>query len=169
MRHIRSRDWLNGEQGAGTFSIGADQLSDDRAGADDEIVRKKECKRLALNGFARTVERMGDAEWLVLGKIVKASERGRPLNVQEHLGVARRAQRAFEPSAVAKVLLDRFLAVGDHKDDIRDPGGNRLLNRVLDERLVDYRQHLFGDSFRCWEHAGTKTRRKDDGLCDCGH
>jgi hypothetical protein len=41
------------------------------------------------------------------------------------------------------VILDGVLAATRHEDDIRDAGRQRLLDAVLDDRLVDERQHLF--------------------------
>src|SRR3546814_12255627 len=41
-----------------------------------------------------------------------------------------------------EMAFDRGLAATGHKDQLPDPGVARLVDRILDERLVDDRQHF---------------------------
>jgi hypothetical protein len=45
---------------------------------------------------------------------------------------------------VVEVILDRALAAAGDDDDVLDPRRDRLFHAVLDDGLVDQRQHLFG-------------------------
>ena len=64
------------------------------------------------------------------------------------------------------MVLDRpFLAGGDD-DDLLDPGSDGLLDRVLDDRLVDQRQHLLGLGLGGRKEASTPSCRGEDGLAN---
>src|SRR5690242_3253711 len=56
------------------------------------------------------------------------------------------------------MILDRaFVAAGD-KYHVGNAGGNRLIDCILDERLVDDRQHLFGARLGGRQEAGAQPR-----------
>ena len=53
-----------------------------------------------------------------------------------------------------------------------DTGFSRLVDHILDDRLVDDRQHLFRNGFRGGKNAGAETRNWKDGLANflqCRH
>ena len=45
---------------------------------------------------------------------------------------------------MVEVILQRGFAAAGHEHDVLDAGGQRLFDRVLDQRLVDDRQHFLG-------------------------
>ncbi len=75
----------------------------------------------------------------------------------------------MRPAPGSEVIADGFLAVGDHEDDVGDTGGDDFLNGVLDEGLVDDREHFFRDGLGRGEHAGAESGCEDDGFGDGCH
>ena len=57
-----------------------------------------------------------------------------------------------------EMVDDRALAAAGDHDDLLDSARDRLLNAVLDRRLVDERQHLFWLRLGDREEARAKTR-----------
>src|SRR5207244_7922449 len=49
-------------------------------------------------------------------------------------------------------------------DDVLDAGTDRFLDRILDQGLVDQRQHLFGRGLRGWQEASSEAGGRNDGL-----
>ena len=65
------------------------------------------------------------------------------------------------------MILDGVLAAAGDEDDVVHARGDGFFDAVLDDRLVDERQHLFRLRFRGWQEAGAKTRRGKYGLPQC--
>jgi hypothetical protein len=65
-----------------------------------------------------------------------------------------------------EVVLDRPLLAAGHDDDLLDAGADRLLDGVLDDRLVDERQHLLGRRLGRREEAGAPAGGWEDGFAD---
>ena len=61
------------------------------------------------------------------------------------------------------MILDRVLATAGHEDDVVDAGTNRFLDAVLDDRLVDERQHFLWLRFR----RGKESRTESGDGKDC--
>ena len=64
------------------------------------------------------------------------------------------------------MILDRVLAAAGDQDDVVDAGGHRLLDAVLNDRLVDERQHFLGLRLGGRKKAGAETGGREDGLAD---
>ena len=55
----------------------------------------------------------------------------------------RALEKRLELDRDVEVILDGVLAAAGDEDDVVDAGGDRFLDAVLNDRLVDERQHLF--------------------------
>ena len=67
------------------------------------------------------------------------------------------------------MILERALAAAGDEDHLLDPGLARLLDRILDQRPVDDRQHLLGDRLGGGKEAGAEPGDREDGLADGFH
>ena len=76
---------------------------------------------------------------------------------------ARWRSSSYETS---KVVLDRVLALAGHDDDRGQARGDGLLDHVLDDRLVDERQHLLGLRLRRGQEARPQAGRGEHRLSD---
>lgn len=99
---------------------------------------------------------------------------GDDLHVVRHGVVDRRAQimlalagqLMFQLVVVVEVVLDRLFATAGDQNDFAKTGGDRLFNHMLDHRLVDHRQHLFGDRLAGRKHAGAEAGDGNDYLAE---
>ena len=71
-------------------------------------------------------------------------------HLPEHLDVALLLEQMLELVGEVEVVLDRSLLAGGDDDDLLDARGDGLFDGVLDDRLVDQRQHLLGLGFGRW-------------------
>src|SRR3546814_804414 len=67
------------------------------------------------------------------------------------------------------MVLVRALAASGDENHLLDPGLARFVDRILDKRLVDDRQHLLGEGLGGGEEAGAEARDGEDGLADGFH
>ena len=67
------------------------------------------------------------------------------------------------------MVLDRALVAAGDEDHVGDAGGRRLLHRVLDQRLVDDRQHLLGARLGRRQEPGAEAGDRKHGLGDFLH
>ena len=79
----------------------------------------------------------------------------------EQFRLAARFEKGLELDRDVEVILDRVLAPAGHEDDVRDAGGHRLLDAVLNDRLVDERQHLFRLRLGGRKEASAETRSRE--------
>ncbi len=82
----------------------------------------------------------------------------------ELLAVTLFAQLLFELGNRIEVVGDVVLVAPDDDQHILDAGSRGLFHDVLDRRLVDDRQHLFGHGFGGRKEASAEARRGDHCL-----
>ena len=85
-----------------------------------------------------------------------------------HLGLltltSRLRQVELELERPVEVVLEGALAAPGDDQDVGDAGPDRLLDDVLDRRLVDEREHLLGLGFGGRKETSSQPRRRDDRL-----
>ena len=64
------------------------------------------------------------------------------------------------------MILDRILAAAGDEDDVGDTGRQRLLDPVLNDRLVDERQHLLRLRFGRREKTSAEAGCRKDRFAD---
>src|SRR5690349_1832937 len=64
------------------------------------------------------------------------------------------------------MLLDGALASANHDEDVGDPTRDRLLNDVLDHRLVEDRQHFLRDRLADRQEARAVAGGRDHSFAD---
>ena len=82
----------------------------------------------------------------------------------QRLGLVAFAQRRFQFEGDVEMFHQRGLAAaGDHAE-LLDAGGARLLDRVLDQRLVHDGQHFLGGRLGRGQEAGAQPGDGQDGF-----
>ena len=76
----------------------------------------------------------------------------------------RSLERALQLEGDVEMLHERGLAAAGDEAELLDAGGPRLLDRVLDQRLVDDRQHLLRHCLGGGQEAGAEAGNGQDGL-----
>ena len=80
--------------------------------------------------------------------------------------LAARLEEGLELDGDVEVILDRVLAAAGDEDDVVDAGRDRLLDAVLDDRLVDERQHLLRLRLGGGQEAGAEAGGGEHGFAD---
>ena len=73
-------------------------------------------------------------------------------------------EERLELDVDVEVVLDGVLAAAGDQDDVSMPEATRLLDAVLDDRLVHQRQHLLRLRLGGRQEAGAETGGGEDGL-----
>ena len=158
------RDLHDGDDRCMRLPVGVDQLADARPIGDDDVVRQDHGEGLVADEILGHQHRVPEAELLLLADIRHLGQVADRPDLAKHLDVALLLEQVLELVRQVEVVLDRpFLAGGDD-DDLLDPGRDGLFHRVLDDRLVDQRQHLLRLRLRRGEEAGTPARGWEHGL-----
>ena len=78
----------------------------------------------------------------------------------------RSSQQLLQLVGDVEVVLDGVLAAAGDDDDVGEAGRHRLLDHVLDDRLVDERQHLLRLRLGGGQEARAEAGGGEDGLAD---
>ena len=133
-----------------------------RRRAPDDVVAEKDAEGFLTHQRAGAQNGVAEAQRLLLADIGDRRELGDGLDLRELLGLAAVVQVVLQLEGGVEMVLDRTLAATGDDDDLLQPRGHRLLDDVLDGRLVDERKHLFGLRFR----RGQKPRAETGGRKD---
>ena len=127
-----------------------------------EVVAQQHEERLSLDGLRSAQHRMAQALGVIL--VGKGHRHGRgSVHRVGLLGLAARAQHVLKLLVNAKVGLDLRLLVRVDDDDLVDALGlERLLDHVLDDRLVEHREQLLGSSLGSRQKTGAEAGRWDN-------
>ncbi|PAV92554.1 hypothetical protein WR25_08362 [Diploscapter pachys] len=126
---------------AADLFISCNHLRDEARRADHQFVRQQHRKRFVTNDFARAPDGVAEAQRLLLADIDRAA-RLHARAVDDFEALAPRAHRVFQFVGDVEMVFERVLAPARNEDDLLDPRLERLVHRILDQRLVDDRQHF---------------------------
>jgi hypothetical protein len=134
--------------------VGVDQLADAGPVADDHVVAEDHGERLVADDLLRDEDGVAQAELLLLADVGDLGEIRDVPDLAEHLDVALLLEEMLQLVGGVEVILDRPLLARGDDDHLLDAGGDGLLDGVLDDGLVDERQHLLGLGLRGREEPG---------------
>ena len=131
----------------------------------DKIVGKQYREGLVADRRPRAQHRVPEPERRRLAN-VHARHVGRENRAHacEKLGPALRFERRLQLRRAVEVILDRLLRGPGDEHEVIDPGRHRLLHRVLDEGLVDDREHLLRECLGRGQEPGAQPRHREDRL-----
>src|SRR5690606_7774406 len=138
----------------------------------DHVVAEQHRERLVADVLARAVHGVPEPARLTLAHVVHDGEVAGLLDGPQAFGVALGAQRLLQFVRPVEVVLDGPLAAAGDHEDVVEAGVDRLLDDVLDRRLVDDGQHFLGCRLGGGQESGTEPGRRDDRLehrCIVGH
>jgi hypothetical protein len=75
-----------------------------------------------------------------------------------------RFEERFELDGNVEMVFNGVLAAAGDQNDVVGPRGARFFDAVLDDRLVDQRQHLFRLSLGCRQEPGAESRGGKHGF-----
>lgn len=135
-----------------------------------QIVSQNHGERAVAHQFLGAQHRVTQTERFGLTHI-EAIDIGRldaAHEVEQLLFVARFEFR-FDLVGLVEMIFDSALAAARHEDHFGDAGGNRFFNGVLDQRLVNDRQHFLGTCFGSRQKSCPEARYGKHGFGDFQH
>ncbi len=161
---LLARDLHHRHDRAMGLLVGVDQLADAGSVADDDVVGQEDRERLVPDEVFGHQDGMPEPELLLLADVGDLRQIADVAHLAEHLDVALLLEQVLEFVRQVEVVLDGALLARGDDDDLLDARGNGLFHRVLDDRLVHQRQHLFGLRLGGGQEAGAPARSGENGL-----
>ena len=141
-----------------------DELPDARSVADHDVVGQDHGEGLMPDQVLGHQDRVSQPELLLLAHVGHLGQVADMADLAEHLDVALLLEEVLELIRQVEVVLDRALLAGGDDDDLLDARRDGLFDRVLDDRLVDQRQHLLGLRLGRGQEAGAPAGGREYGL-----
>ena len=141
-----------------------DQLGQQLLALVDDVVAEQDGERLVAHVLLGDADGVAEAERGLLADVVDLGHVGDVPDQLQLVLVALVGEQQLELDRAVEVVLDGLLAPPGDDQDVLDPGGDRLLDHVLDRGLVDQREHLLGLGLGRREETGPQPGRWDDGL-----
>ena len=111
---------------------------------------------------------MPQAERLLLADVGDVDHVRDAVHDGQQVLLVARLQQVLQLEADIEMVFDGALAAAGHDDDVLDPRMERLLHAVLDDRLVDDGQHLFGLRLGGGEESRPEPGGGEHGFSDFG-
>ena len=144
--------------------VGVHQLPDAGPLAHHDVIREDHGERLVADELLRDEDGMAETERLALPDVREVNQVGDLPDFFELRAFAPGFEKRLEFDRDVKVVLDGVFAAARHENDVRNPRGNRFLDAVLDDRLVDQRQHFLRLGLGGRQEAGAESGDGQDGL-----
>ena len=161
--------FLNGDEIAAGFRIGLNHLLQAGFGVFDHIIRQNHGKRIVADQLLGAPDGMAEPEGFGLehfmdGRLIRQSG----LQKRQFLCFAALFEQIGVFLIMAEMLHNGLFFRCRDKNELGDAGCGRLLHSPLDQRLVDDRQHFFGNRFcrgqKTGSHAGDRKNNFFDWL-----
>ena len=165
-RRLAVRDLAHGHHRAVGLAVGVDELADGRPVRDDDVVGQEDREGLVADEVLGHQDRVAQAELLLLAHVGDLGQVADVADLAELLDLALLLEKAFQLVGEVEVVLDGPLLARGDDDHLLDAGRDGLLDGVLDDRLVDERQHLLGLSLGGRQEASAPAGCREDGFSD---
>ena len=165
-RRVLGRDLADREHGAVGLLVGVDQLADGGPVADHDVVGQEHGEGLVADEVLGHEHRVTEAELFLLADVGDLGEVADVPDLAELLDLPLFLEEMLELVRQVEVVLDRPLLARGDDDDLLDAGRHGLFDRVLDDRLVDERQHFLWLRLGRREESGTPAGCREDCFSD---
>jgi hypothetical protein len=143
-----------------------DELPDHGSFADADVVRQDHGERLVADQVLGHEHGVTEAQLLLLADVRELGQVSDRPDLAELFDLALLLEQVLELVVEIEVILDRALVGRGDDDDLLDPGSDRFLDAVLDDRLVDQRQHLLGLRLGRGQETGAPAGGREDSFAD---
>ena len=132
----------------------------------DDVVGQDDRERLVADKLLGHQHRVAQAELLLLADVADLGHVADLAHAAKHLDVALLLEQVLQLVGVVEMVLDGALLAAGDDDDLLDAGGDCFLDAVLDDRLVDERQHLLGLRLGGGQEPRSPAGGRKDGFAD---
>jgi hypothetical protein len=140
-------DDLSGEDGALLLIEDFDHLLEAGNFGVDHVVGQENGEGLVADKLAGHQDGVAEAESFFLADIGDMNHVGDGADDVKQVGFVALLEHGLEFIADVEVVFDGLFATAGDDEDLVATGGHGLLDSVLDDGLVDQREHFFGLSF----------------------
>ena len=112
---------------------------------------------------------MAQAQGLALADVGDVDQVRDLADLAQQIRLAAGLEERLELDRDVEVVLDGVLAAPGDEDDVVDARGDRFLDAVLDDRLVDEREHLLGLGLGGGEEPRAEAGGGEDGFAHPVH
>lgn len=158
------RDFLHAQHGALALLVDMNQLCEPRNRSVDDFVAEDDGERLVADQVLGAEDGMAQPQRFGLADITEVRQVRNMPDLVKDLPLAAALEIFFEFERAVEVIFDRTFSSSGNDDDVFDAGCDGLLHDVLNQRLVDQREHLFGRGFGSGEKACAQSSSGNNGL-----
>ena len=148
------------------FVEGIDHLLHAGDGGVDDVVGEEDGEGLVADDLLGHEDGVAEAEGFGLAGVRRRGEFGDGARDLEQRGFILRGEVGFELGADVEVVFHGGFAAAGDDDDLVAAGGDGLFDAVLDERLVDEDEHLFGHGLGGGQEACAESGGGEDCFAD---
>ncbi len=161
---VFGRHLHDGHDRAVGLLVGMDQLADAGPLPDDDVVGQDHRERLVAHQLLGHQDSVAQAQLFLLAYVGDLGQVRDGSDLAQLVDLAPRLQELLQLEVQIEVILDRPLLAAGDDDDLLDAGLDRLFDSVLDDRLVNEREHLLRLRLGGREEAGPPSRGRKDRL-----
>lgn len=168
---VFARDLHHRQHVAADLLVGIDHLRQAAALGQDQVVGQQHGKGLVAHHLAGAPDGMPQPQRPLLAGIDDlASTRDHLRQICQGSVASALAQGGVQLEALVEMVFQGRLAAARHHDQPLDPGFARLFHGILDQRLVDDRQHFLGHRLGGRQESGAEAGDRENGGADAsGH
>ena len=123
----------------------------------DHVIGQQHGERLVAHQFARLQHRVSQSERFFLADVGDVNHVRNLADDLQQVGLPALFEHLLEFVADVEVVFDRLLAAAGDDDDLIASRMHRLFHAILNDGLVDQRQHFFGLGLGGGKEAGAQT------------
>ena len=157
---------FDGEHGTLDLVVDVHQLADGGRVGVDHVVAEHDGEGLIADEVAGDVHGVAEAARRSLPDGAEAGQRGDVTDGRELIELAAVFEQGLELDVDVEVIDHRRLAARGHEHDLFDAGRHGFLDGVLNDGLVDQRQHFLRHGLGGRKEPGAKARRREHRRSD---
>src|SRR5580700_9475464 len=158
------RHWFNGNRANTGVLVNFHDLARCRTRSWNNHVAEKHGKWFIAHQLSRRQYGMTQSQRFFLPRIAEMKHIADRTDHFGLLGLSLILQKSLELGRIVEMVFDGVLTASRDDDDVFDARSQTLLDYVLNQRLIDHREHLFGLRFGSRQKSGAKTGGRKDGF-----
>ena len=162
---------LNGQHAAAAhFAASANQLTQSRLLGVNQVIGQNHAERFVAHHRSGAEYSMSQTERFGLTNEdeIDATRRHGMHQIQKFV-LALGREIGFQFRALVEVIFNGTLVAARDKDHVGNAGSSSFFHGILDERLIDYRQHFLGHCLSGGQEAGAQTGNREYSLTNGFH
>ena len=132
----------------------------------DSIVGEEHGEGFVADEFTGHEDGVAEAEGFSLANVGDIDHVGDGAHDLQQIGLAALFEHAFELVADIEMVFDRLFAAAGDDEDLVAARSHGFFDSVLDDGLIDQREHFLGLGFGCGQKAGAEAGGGEYGFAN---